>query len=60
MFCCLLFIQIQFYNRCLLFVDAQQWNRWERGLILSFDNLKTMLSGGCLAAFRAVGFTIVG
>ena len=56
MFCCLLFMFFVVY--CLLMPsDGIAGNE---GLIFSFDNLKAMLSGGCLAAFRAIGFAIVG
>ena len=55
MFCCLLFMFFVVY--CLLMPsDGIAGNG---GLIFSFDNLETMLSGGCLAAFRAIGFAIV-
>ena len=55
MFCCLLFMFFVVY--CLLMTsDGIAGNG---GLIFSFDNLETMLSGGSLAAFRAIGFAIV-
>lgn len=55
MFCCLLIMFFVVY--CLLLPsDGIAGNS---GFVLSFDNLETMLSGGCLAAFRAIGFAIV-
>lgn len=51
MFCCLLIMFFVVY--CLLLPsDGIAGNG---GFVLSFDNLKAMLSGGSLAAFRAVG-----
>ena len=56
MFCCLLFMFFVVY--CLLMTsDGIAGNG---GLIFSFNDFKAMLSGGCLAAFRTIGFTIVG
>ena len=55
MFCCLLFMFFVVY--CLLLTsDGIAGNG---GLILSLNDFKSMLSGGCLAAFRAIGFAIV-
>lgn len=56
MFCCLLIMFFVVY--CLLL--PSDGIAGDGGLVLSFDNFKAMLSGGSLAAFRAVGFAIVG
>ena len=51
------------WRSCLLLLDLLlpcDGIAGDGGLIFSFDNLETMLSGGCLAAFRAVGLAIIG
>ena len=51
------------WHSCLLLLDLLltcDGIAGNGGLIFSLNDFKAMLAGGCLAAFRAVGFAIVG